>query len=482
MALRVVLTAAVLWALPSAVQAQFQLPPSKPAAPEAQAVPAPEAPAAPAEIQRRLGAPPTPLLGDLKYQYGYGSESEAIYRRDRDLDRRLRDNSLIATPQLNAIVIYRPRPSLEMTLEMMLEREIPLQEETRVVLPSGEVLTPPRRRMSLLVDQAFVTFKDARNQLHLHAGRRNYEDDRHWLYDTSMDIAAVTYRKGTFRAEATAGREIIADLDLWPRTREQRDRIDTYMLYAEYRGIEDLRLGAYSITRHDRAGQEGRPWLLGLRARGNPMDGFNYWTELAQVRGRDETARRFSAYGFDAGFTYQYQKHVLYPSITLGYAFGSGDGNPNDGRNREFGQTGLQSNEVRMGGIPEFKFYGETLDPELSNLHILTLGTSFRPVRDISVDLVYHRYRLHKVAEELRSSELTAQMNQVDGRLSKDVGYAFDIVVGFRNLFGLKRLGLDVRAGWFRPGRAFVRDEGDEDNPRVRRAEEALAVIAKLWW
>jgi alginate production protein len=462
--------------------AQFQLPPTaKPPAAEAPAAPS-DAPAAPAEIQRRLDAPPTPLIGDLKYQYGYGSESEAIYRRDRDLDRRLRDNSLIATPQINGIVIYRPKPSLEMTLEMLLERDIPLQEETHVVLPSGEVTTPPKRHLSLLVDQAFVTLKSADNRLHVHGGRRNYEDDRHWLYDTSMDIVAATYRRGTFRAEASAGREVIADLDLAPQSREVRDRIDTYMLYAEYRGIEDLRLGAYSIWRHDRAGFEGKPWHLGLRARGNPMDGLNYWGELAQVSGRDETAQRFSAYGFDLGFTYQYHKHRLHPSITLSYAFASGEANPADGRNREFRQTGLQSNEARMGGIPKFKFYGETLDPELSNLHILTLGTSFRPVQNLSVDLVYHRYRLDQVAEELRNSELTALMNQVEGRLSKDVGYAFDVVLGLRNLFGLKRLGVDVRAGWFRPGDAFLRDEGDEDNPLIRKAQEAVAVVAKLWW
>src|SRR5919108_2548432 len=209
--------------------AQFQLPP-KPGAPEAPG-PQVELEKPPVEIQRTLGAPPTPLVGDLRYQYGYGSESEAIYRRDRDLDRRLRDNSLIATPQVNGIVIYRPRPSLELTLEMLFERDIPVQEETHVVLPSGDIVTPPRRRFSLLVDQAFVTLKDPANELHFHAGRRNYEDDRHWLYDTSMDIAAVTYRKGVVRAEATAGREIIADLDLFPRPREVRDRIDTYMLY-----------------------------------------------------------------------------------------------------------------------------------------------------------------------------------------------------------------------------------------------------------
>ncbi len=41
-----------------------------------------------------------------------------------------------------------------------------------------------------------------------------------------------------------------------------------------------------------------------------------------------------------------------------------------------------------------------------------------------------------------------------------DVGDALDVIFGFRNLFGVRGLGADVRAGWFFPGDAFVTDAG----------------------
>ena len=73
-------------------------------------------------------------------------------------------------------------------------------------------------------------------------------------------------------------------------------------------------------------------------------------------------------------------------------------------------------------------------------------------------------------------------MNQVDSQLSKDVGSGFDIVLGFRHLFGVRRLGLDLRAGWFFPGTAFLRNDGDEANPDIRDADDAFTLVAKIWW
>jgi alginate production protein len=461
-------------ALPLAAPAQFQLPGSKPA-PEA----VPDFGGPPP----RVDAPPRTMAGGLTYQYGYGSESEIVYRRDRDLDRRLRDNSLLLTPQLNGVVVYRPTPWLATTLEIIVEKEIPAQEEDFVILPSGEVQRPQKRRLSLLVDQAFATVRSDSGRTQVHAGRRNYEDDRHWLYDTSMDMVAATFREGTLRAEASMGREILVDLDLAPQNRQVKDRVDTFMLYGEYRGIEDLRLAAYSITRNDRAQREGRPRLLGLRALGNPTDGLRYWTDLAVTAGRDESGRRFAGRALDVGFTYNFTRLAHQPSVALGYAAGSGDANPADGRNREFRQSGLQSNEIRLGGIPKFKIYGEVLDPELSNLHVFTAAVGFRPTPQSSIEIVYHRYRLDKLAEGLRNSELTAEMNQLDTLLpSKHVGRALDLVLGFRNVFGLKRLGIDLRAGWFFPGKAFRRNEGDDENPVIRDAQTGATMVAKFWW
>jgi alginate production protein len=426
------------------------------------------------------GQPAPKLPAVLRYQYGYGSESDLVYRRDRDLNRGLRDNELTLTPQIGGILVYRPTSWLETTLEVLAEREIPVQEEAFVQLPGGEIRQPVRRRASLLIDQAFVAVKNVTAPFEFALGRRNYEDERHFLYDTSMDIVSVGYRKGTFRAEAFAGREVLVDLDLAPHQHEQRDRIDTLVLYADYRGIPDLRLAAYAIDRNDRAGEEGRPRTYGLRALGNPSYRSSYWAELAVQRGRDEEGRALGGRALDVGYTRRFIDVPMHPHVTLAYAFASGDAGPQGGRNREFRQSGLHSNETRLGGFPEFKVYGEALDPDLSNLRILTAGVGFRPTPTVSVELVWHRYRLDEVSESLRGTALTAEMNQV--LPSRDVGRAVDLIVAFRHLFGMRRLGVDLRLGWFSPGEAFLRDEGDEENPLVRRSQKAFAVVGKLWW
>ena len=419
------------------------------------------------------------MIQFLTYQYSYGSESDITYRRDRDLHNRLKDNALILAPQINGYFIYRPNDRVEMMLEMFLEREIAASEERIVTLPDGEKVASERRRSSLAIDQAWIKFKSL-GPFELTLGRRNFEDDRHWLYDTSLDVIVVKFKRASFNAEFSYGRKELVKLDLLKPVTETR--IDNYMAYLEYRGIEDIKLAGYSIKRDDRAGQEGKPLLLGLRAYGMPTDRFNFWSELAFLRGKDEAKRDFRGHAIDAGATYRFPDLPLHPSVTLGYATGSGDANPKDNKNTEFRQTGLQSNEFKMAGVSKFKYYGEALDPELSNLQILTVGVGFRPATSIHVDLVYHKYRANEFTEEIRNWALTNKMNQDPGQPpSKDVGSAFDVVLGFRNVFGLRRLGVDMRAGWFYPGKAFRNETGGKP-VAFRNADKGISVLAKFWY
>lgn len=429
--------------------------------------------------------PERPLISRLTYQFSYGSESDVTYRRNTDLDRRLRDNALTVSPQINGAIIYRPDDRVEMMLEAVLQRDVAVKEEKIVTLPNGQTQLAPRRYNSLPIDQAWVTFKDL-GPIDLTFGRRNYEDDRHWLYDTSLDTALVKMKQGLFQAELSYSRKDRLDLDLLAPV--QKTRNDTYMAYLSYRGIEDIRVAGYTIYREDQAGREGQPLHLGLRASGMPSDRFNFWSELALLRGKDETNKNFKAFAVDIGGTYRFPHLPYAPNVTLGYANGSGDGNPTDSRNREFRQTGLHSNEARLGGISKLKYYGEALDPDLSNLQILTVGVGFRPAPNMSVDLVYHRYKLNNLASDLRNAALTAEMNQDSSRPSKHVGDALDVVFGFRNLFGIRRLGLDLRAGLFFPGDAYrnefisLHPSTRRETSMYRRADKGISVIAKFWY
>ena len=83
-----------------------------------------------------------------------------------------------------------------------------------------------------------------------------------------------------------------------------------------------------------------------MRAHGRPSDIFRYWADFALVHGSDEESRNLQGYGFELGGTYWLPPDLPFdPSVTLSFAYGSGDGDPNDNTNEAYRQTGLQGNE-----------------------------------------------------------------------------------------------------------------------------------------
>ena len=281
----------------------------------------------------REGAAPLP--SDLTFGYGYGSDSELAYRKDSDLNKAVRDNSTTFAPTVFGFVDYRPTAWLEARLEGTFQMLIPVHEEKQVTLPSGDIVFPNRKtQTSLLIDQLYVTIKNITAPFEFTVGVRNFEDPRLWLYDTALGGLIVKYKHEDFQSEASATREnLFGDMDLIQNI--PRGRVDNYIWYTEYRGFEDHRVGGYAIYRFDNAkpSQEGRPWFFGVRAFGRPSDAFNYWTELGVVRGKDELRQKLSGHAFDVGFTYRFPDLPLTPSFTLGFASGSGDGNPADNKN-----------------------------------------------------------------------------------------------------------------------------------------------------
>ena len=118
---------------------------------------------------------------------------------------------------------------------------------------------------------------------------------------------------------------------------------------------------------------------------------IKYWLDAAFVRGNVES-RKIRGFGLDTGITLIARKFKQRPFLTFAYGFGSGDKDTQDGIDRNFRQTGLQNNSGRFGGVVNFEYYGVLLQPELSNMHILTAGIGFRPFERASVEFVYHRY------------------------------------------------------------------------------------------
>ena len=464
---RMLAAGALVLALSPAALAQFQVP----GAPRP-GTPSPE-------------RPRTAMPAELTYSWVVGSDSEFVYRRDADLDKRLRDNESFFAPTLFGMFNYRPVPWLSTLVETTLEVPAYVQKEDAVTLPTGDIVRPPKLRTSILIDQAYASVKLPERSVlqEVTVGRRNFEDPRLWLYDAALDGVITRFAVGYLQAEASITRENRFDGDIL--NNNPKIRTSNYIVYADYRGIEDHRLAAYWIKREERIEPrtEGRPVIMGLRAYGRPADIFNYWADVSFARGRDEENRPIRGQAFDVGYTFRYRGAPLNPSVTAALAAGSGDRLPDDGINKEYRQTGLQSNEGRFGGLTQFKRYGETLDPELSNLNIVTVGVGFRPLPNAFVDVVHHYYRLRHIASEIRNWGLTAKMNEDPAVQSKKVGREIDVILGFRNLFGVRRLGFEVRAGVFFPGEAFRNNLSPDPNnpaPGFQGADKSVSVLAVI--
>lgn len=399
----------------------------------------------------------------------YEGEVEYALSRNPDLNKSVKDDLALLTTEIAAVVDYEPNSWFMARLKLTLNRELELDADE----PRKEL-----RRTSLNVDEANVKFGDVFDAFAIQLGRRKFEDDRRWLYEVSMDAALVSFERDEFLAEFSVSRRRLVDADIL--LVDPRDRINNYILFLEYGGIRGVTLDGYTVFRDDRDNREGSPFLMGLRSMGTIVEGLDHWAEIAHVRGRDRS-RKLRGYAFDVAGTYRLNL-PLNPSLSLGYAFASGDTDANDDCNEAFRQTGLQTNKHKLAGIPQFKIYGEAFDPELSNLRILTVGIGSRPTRTFSIDLVYHHYGQDAVADELRHTAVELKPNQDPSRRSRDLGNEFDVVIGFRDMLGIENLGLDLRAGYFLPGRAFRRLIGQDGNGNdvFDSAESSVSLLATI--
>ena len=253
----------------------------------------------------------------------------------------------------------------------------------------------------LFVEEAYLTLREPNLGLALQVGRQSFEDPRQWLYDAELDAVRARYRAQRLSLELAASREALLDSDLLDP--DEVEWANNYVLYAAYELSGDVSMGAYGIVRDGAA--RDQPIFLGLQSAGTIGGRLSYWLDAAHVRGREDGSD-LRGYGVDLLGAYHFDA-PLSPHLILGYAFGSGDSDPDDDRDGAFRQTGLQGNEIEVGGHTPFRYYGEAFDPELSNLSIFTAGFGARPTAELSADLVYHYYLQDHAADEVRDSRST---------------------------------------------------------------------------
>ncbi|SFU75992.1 alginate export family protein [Halomonas korlensis] len=399
------------------------------------------------------------LLASLSgFVFAQSSEDEAFLDRfefevwvdasferlgNMDLDSRRSDGLSAVVPELGL--------GIDIDVSENIDGYMSLLAEGWQAVDRGRERSLEENESSLNVSELYFDFYEITDELSFRVGRQAFADTREWLYAEELDGIRAFYDYDDLSLELSASREREFTRDIFDNDASE-ERVNNYIVYGNYQLTDDHQAGAYALVRDDQL-DSVNPIFYGLRASGAATDSLDYWLDLGHVRGRDGSDR-LRGYGVDLGGTYRFDR-PLEPSLTLAYAFGSGDSNPDSDVDRQFRQTGLHDNNGLFNGVQDFSYYGETLDPDLSNLKIVTAGLGIRPSQLSSVDLIYHHYEQDVATDDILEGSLL--LVPTNGE-SRDVGQAIDLVLGYDAFEDLR---LRSRLGYFMPGDAFGNSASD---------------------
>ena len=360
----------------------------------------------------------------------------------------------------------------------------------------------------------------ANSPFSLQVGRQRFSDDREWWWDDDLDAIRLHFDRSKLHFELGAA-QLLTRVD----TEESHlDPEEEDVLRFLARGAWEWRKGhrveLFALRQLDGSDTQARSafmkdsredesdadlWWVGAALKGKKrlasLGTLSYWADGAIVDGRetfldygsirtetDETRvvvdlrgneilvplRRngvdlrerhgVHGWGMDLGLSWQ-TPLPGHPTLTLGYALGSGDSRGKDeskqdrqeAQDRSFRQTGLQDNNGRFSGVDRFKYYGELLDPELSNLRIGTAALGFRIWEKSSVEILYHFYRQDHPAKFLRDAGIR---RQPAGR-KRGIGREIDVVIGIEEW---EHVEIELIGAAFRAGPAYG-EHCDDDLP-----------------
>ncbi len=310
----------------------------------------------------------------------------------------------------------------------------------------------------LRINQAYFALDNWIDNTELRLGRFLYRDEREWLFDESIDGVYASHDFGKIEVDAMTGRVNHFRRDLFDSS-TRGDPINIIGLVARAEVRRRFEVGAYLVVSHDTSGGAGQQRHFGLRAHGK-LGSWQHWTELAFVQGHIGE-KRISGQAVDIGGYYLFAELPLKPRLLLGYAWGSGDDKPDDNTERRYRQTGLQGNEARLGGLYKRRIYGEVMNPELSNLHVLNAGIGISPAPQWSLDLLWFGYAQDKIGP-VEHASVRGRRDSLEGRR---LGNELNLVLGYAPTDAII---VGAILGWHQPSDRFDRDaSGRERDPGV---------------
>jgi len=276
-------------------------------------------------------------------------------------------------------------------------------------------------------------------------GKQRVRDNREFMFDEYLDGV---------RVYAYPLQPLVLEASVFSPVAPLSDKFQTWtdlLVRAQWFAAEDWRASVFAVRRWDEDLLRAR----NVRYFGAALEGkhefLRVWGNAALLRGEDK-GRPQEAYAWDAGVALRARGLPLRPGVSVSMAQGSGDGDSDDNISNEFRQTGYEDNSSRVWGLASFRHFGEALDPELSNIEILTATFGIRTESRFSLDLAAHRYALMELTDEFANVGLAAPENVLTGD-ETSLGYGGDFILALRDV--LPSTHFTYKLGAFLPGDAF---------------------------
>lgn len=280
------------------------------------------------------------------------------------------------------------------------------------------------------------------------AGKQRVKDEREFMFDDYLDgVRVYLYRWSPLVLE---GSFFLPVAPLSNRFETWRD----VLMQGRYFVGDDWEARAFVMQRFDSdvdRNRDSRYWGVAFNGDQGPLKTWGTYTFLT---GEDK-GKRQDGRAWDVGIAARAKDVPGRPNVSLSAALGTGDLDSSDDVSNEFRQTGYEDNSSRLWGFGSFKNYGEVLDPELSNIQVLTGSLGLQPHSNVSLDVVFHTYRQHRADVDFDRVDLETPAEILNGD-SPRVGREVDLILAARDLFG--GLAFAYKVGAFFPGPAFETD------------------------
>lgn len=292
----------------------------------------------------------------------------------------------------------------------------------------------------------------------LHAGRQTFRDNNAWNYDTELDTLTLEFSRTLLLWKLAYGSRLFG---YRLGDDEYRNNIEgSRFLIAEiqYQWHYKHYIGAYGLSERNNIAEDqtklrfaadeiiqprSRLNWYGVQARGEYVtsgNSFGYSGTLALLSGDTQrlsiltlpdTDRQIMSYENQAlkggtAIDFRLIWRNTAKGFALGFNYAAANGDDSGNNSRQYNQPSIASNKNRVLGTSRYRYYGEALNPKLSNLQILSLTAGFSMPSLLWFETAYHHYNQNKALPYIDASSPNLAPN---GKY-REIGQGLDFIFG----------------------------------------------------